>query len=43
MRQTVEKAIEIRVAMRKHLDGFAGGEPGQVMLNRVRGVNNFCR
>ena len=35
VRQTVEKTLEIRIAMRKHVDGFTGGEPGEVMLNRA--------
>ena len=34
VRQTVQKAIEIRIAMREHVDAFTRGEPGEVMLDR---------
>jgi hypothetical protein len=34
VRQAIEKALEIRIAMREHMDGFTGGEAGEVMLHR---------
>ena len=34
VRQTLQKAIEIRIAMREHVDALARGEPGEMMLNR---------
>jgi hypothetical protein len=34
VRQTFQKAIEICIAVRKHVHAVAGGEPGEVMLDR---------
>jgi hypothetical protein len=34
VRQTIEKALEIRIAMRQHVDAFTGGKPREVMLDR---------
>ena len=34
VRQTVEKALEIRVTMREYVDRFTRGEAGQMMLHR---------
>ena len=31
--QTFQKAIEIGIAVRQHMHAFAGGEPGEVMLD----------
>src|SRR3954466_14125777 len=33
VRQTVEESLEIRIAMREHVDAFTGGEPGEMMLD----------
>src|SRR5437867_2655827 len=34
MRQTFHEAIEIRIAVREHVDAFAGGQSGEMMLDR---------
>ncbi len=34
MCQTLQKKIEIGIAVREHVDPFAGGEPGEVVLDR---------
>jgi hypothetical protein len=34
VRQTVEKALEIRIAMRRHVDAFTDDQPHEVMLDR---------
>jgi hypothetical protein len=33
MRQALQKAIEIRIPVRQHVDAFARGESGEMMLN----------